>query len=377
MDVDFMVIGGGIAGASAGFHLSSRGTVLVIEMAAHPGTHSTGRSAALYSPYYGNPVVRALTRASRDFLARPPAGFTEHPLLTPRGVLALCPPGAEEQFTATLAEGQTATVPAREIDPVEAAALCPAVRPGWYTRAMLKPDTWDIDVDSLHQGMLRRIRAAGGTVLRDARVDSIRPEGDGWRIHTRDGSHRAPVVVDAAGAWADQVAVAAGAAPVGCVPLRRTACVVDVPADLRPQGWPMVTDVTATFYLKPESGGLLISPMDAQPDPPGDARPDDLDVALGIARVEAATTVPIRRVRHAWAGHRTATADDTPVVGVDPCLDGFVWLAGLSGYGVQTAPALGQLVAAAVGGVPATGELATVAAALSPARFRRPPQPAG
>ncbi|WBB79614.1 FAD-dependent oxidoreductase [Micromonospora sp. WMMD882] len=351
MTIDYMVVGGGIAGASAGHHLARYGRVLLVEMEQVPGHHSTGRSAALFSEYYGGPQVRALTRASREFLLGPPAGFAEHPLLTPRGVLSLCPPGDEAEFEAELRAGAEVDPPAREIDPAGIPDICPIVRPGWARRAMVKPAARDVDVAALHQGYLRGIRDAGGTVARLTRVRSLRRERGRWRADTDAGELTARVVVNAAGAWADQVAVSAGVAPSGLTPLRRTAFLVDAPPGVDPARWPLVGDVAGTFYVKPESGHLLVSPVDATPTPPGDVRPDDLDVALGAARLEAATTVTVRRIRHAWAGLRTAAPDDVPVIGPDPSAPGFLWLAGLSGYGVQTAPAAGALLAALAAGV--------------------------
>lgn len=347
-----MVIGAGIAGASAAYHLARYGRVLLVEMEQVPGHHSTGRSAAVFSEYYGPPAVRTLTRASRSFFLDPPPGFAAHPLLTPRGVLVLCPPGHETGFEAELRAGAEVDPPAREIDPAGIFDLCPVVRPGWACRAMVKPATRDIDVDALHQGYLRGVRAAGGTVARLTRVSSLRRERGRWRARTDAGDLTARVVVNAAGAWADEVAASAGVRPVGLIPLRRTAFLVDTPAGLDPAGWPMVRDVADTFYFKPEAGQLLVSPVDATPTVPGDARPDDLDVALGAARLEEVSTVAVRRIRHAWAGLRTAPPDDVPVIGPAPDAPGFLWLAGLGGYGVQTAPAAGALLAALATGEP-------------------------
>ncbi|MBV1852787.1 NAD(P)/FAD-dependent oxidoreductase [Catellatospora tritici] len=347
---DFLVVGGGIAGAAAGYFLSRHGAVTLVEMETAPGYHATGRSAALFSEYYGNETVRALTAASRPFLTDPPAGFAEHPLLTPRGVVALCPAGAEELFETALARGRSAPVPAYEIGPDEVARHCPVVRPEWFTRALLRPAAADIDVDALHRGFLRGVTAAGGLVLTRARLQELTRDGARWRARTTAGEVRAAVVVNAAGAWADEVAALAGLRPVGLVPRRRTAFLVDGPEGA--SAWPMVCDVTETFYVKPESGALLVSPADATPAVPGDARPEDLDVALGLERLREATTLPARRVRHAWAGLRTSVADDVPVVGPDPAADGFHWLAGLGGYGVQIAPAVGRALAAAVAGGP-------------------------
>lgn len=353
MRSDFLVVGAGMAGASAGYFLAAAGSVTVLEMEAVPGYHSTGRSAALFSEYYGNSVVRALTAASRPYYLAPPPGFTT-PLLTPRGVLALCPHGAEERFEAVLAAGLAAPVPVRELSPDEARDHCPVVRPDWFSRAMLKPAAMDIDVDAVHQGFLRGIRARGGQVIRSARLRSLaraRGRANGrWRADTDAGQISAGYVVNASGAWADQVAGLAGVHPAGLTPLRRTAFIVAPPPAAGTAGWPMVNDVTDTFYFKPESGRLLISPSDATPVAPGDARPDDLDVALAIERVQAATILRIRHVQRAWAGLRTAAPDDTPVIGEAPDAAGFFWVAGLSGYGIQTAPAVGRLAAALVTG---------------------------
>ena len=349
---DFLVVGAGVAGASAGYFLSESGSVTLLEMESAPGYHSTGRSAALFTEYYGNRTVRALTAASRAFFTAPPPGFADGPLVSPRGVVALGPVGAEETFARVLAAGLTAPTPVREIGPADVRRYCPVVRDGWYSRAMLKPAAMDIDVDLLHQGFLRGIRARGGTIVTSARVRRLTRQDGLWRATTDAGEFSAPVVVNAAGAWADEVATAAGVAPVGLVPLRRTALIVDPPENLDVAGWPMVSDVTETFYFKPESGRLLISPVDETPVPPGDARPDDLDVARAVERVQEATTLVIRSVKHAWAGLRTAVPDDTPVIGAAPDADGFVWLAGLSGYGVQSSPATGRLAAAAATGTP-------------------------
>lgn len=365
---DFLVVGAGVAGAAAGYFLSEYGHVTLLEMESAPGYHSTGRSAALFSEYYGNSTVRALTAASRAFLTAPPPGFADGPLLSPRGVLTLCPAGHEDGFAAMLADGLSAPVPVREIDVTEVTRYCPVVRTGRYTRAMVKPGAMDMDVDLLHQGFLRGVRARGGAVVTGARVRDLSRTGGRWRAVTDAGAFAAPVVVNAAGAWADEVAALAGVRPLGLTPLRRTAFLANPPGGADTAGWPMVTDVADTFYVKPESGRLLVSPCDAAPVPPCDARPDDLDVALAVERVEEATTLRIRGVRHAWAGLRTTAPDDTPVVGEAPDAPGFVWLAGLGGYGVQTSPAAGRIAAAAATRTPPPADCADPAA-LSPGRF--------
>lgn len=351
MRSDFLVVGGGIAGASAGYFLAAHGRVTLLEREAVPGYHSTGRSAALFSEYYGNSAVRALTAASRPFYTAPPPGFRQA-LLSPRGVLALCPHGAEERFAGLLADGLTAPTPVRELCPGEAERYCPVVRREWFSRAMLKPAAMDIDVDAVHQGFLRGISERGGSVVCSAGVRALTRRGGTWHAVTDAGEFTAVCVVNAAGAWADEIARLAGVPGIGLTPLRRSAFIVAPPAAADVSGWPMVADVTETFYFKPESGQLLLSPADATPVPPGDARPDDIDVASAIDRVHAATTLKIRHVRHAWAGLRCAVGDDTPVIGQAPGEASFVWLAGLSGYGIQTAPAAGRLAAALATGIP-------------------------
>jgi D-arginine dehydrogenase len=365
VDSDVLVLGAGIAGATAGYFLAAGGArVTVLEMEDAPGRHSTGRSAALFSEYFGSPPVRALTAASRRFLAAPPPGFADAPLLSPRGVVTVALPGEEAEFEAALAAARTAPGGASEISEADARGLCPVLRPGRYARAMHKPAAMDIDVAALHQGFLRRLR-----VVTRAPVRELRRDGDGWIARTPAGDHSAPVLVDAAGAWADELAVLAGAAPVGLIPRRRTACLVDAGPDAA--GWPLLNDVPETFYCKPESGALLVCPSDAEPTAPGDVRARDLDVAVGIDRLEQATTLSVRAVRHAWAGLRTSAPDDVPVLGPDPVLPGFWWLAGVGGYGVQLSPAVGQLLAAAVLGTePDLPELAGLpAGAVSPDRF--------
>jgi D-arginine dehydrogenase len=345
---DFLVLGAGIAGASVGYFLSEFGRVTLLEMEAMPGYHSTGRSAALFSDYYGNAVVRALTAASRSFLLDPPAGFSR-PLMRPRGTLALCRHGAEAQYDAMLTEELSVPVSFRELTSAEVMAYCPIVRSSWFSRAMLKPSAMDIDVNALHQGFLRGLKSRSGNIVRSARVTSL-AERNGWRVVTNAGEFRARSLVNATGAWADQIAELAGVPKIGLTPMRRTAAIVSAPGKLDVSRWPLVTDVEDAFYFKPEAGQLLLSPADATPFVPCDVRPDAVDVALAIDRVQAATTMVIKSVRRTWAGLRSAVPDDTPVVGESPGTAGFFWAAALSGYGIQTAPAIGRLAAALVTG---------------------------
>lgn len=353
---DVLVIGGGVAGAAAAAFLTASGArVTVLEAEDAPDRHSTGRSAALWSEYVGGPAVRALTRASRAFLAEPPPPLGVGPLLAPRGMVAVAGPGEEHLVAAALAAADDAQEPVREIDVDRACALAPLLAPGAATRAVHRPGVLDLDVAALHQGLLGALRRGGGELVCRAAVTALARDGGGWRVRSTAGEHRAGVVVDAAGAWADDVARLAGAAPRGLVARRRTACVVTGPAVTGPAALDAgagaaLTDLAATFYVRPESGAVLVSPMDATPVPAGDVRPDPLDVARGIEAAQRFVAVPLRHVRRAWAGLRTSTREDLPVVGPDPSVEGFFWLAGLGGHGIQTAPAVGALLAAAVSG---------------------------
>jgi D-arginine dehydrogenase len=369
---DFLILGGGIAGASAGFFLAGRGTVTLLETEDTPGYHATGRSAALFTEYYGNACIRALTRASRAFFENPPPGFAEHPLLTPRGVVAVARDDDEAEFEAALERGRAISPLTREIDAAEVARLCPIVRPGSFARALHRPIVMDVDVHAAHSGFLRGLRAHGGRVVTSAPARAIGREDGVWLVETPVGRFAAPILVNAAGAWADEVAAMAGVAAIGLVAMRRTAITFDPPAGLDPSGWPMVTDIGESIYVKPEGGRLLASPCDETPVPPSDVQPDEIDVATAADRVGTLTTVAIRRIVHKWAGLRSFVADRTVVVGEAPDAPGFFWLAGQGGYGVQTAPAVARAAAALATGEPLPDEVACLgitAADLSPARL--------
>ncbi|MCM2576541.1 NAD(P)/FAD-dependent oxidoreductase [Streptomyces meridianus] len=355
---DFLVLGGGIAGAAASHHLAEHGRVTLLEAEPRPGLHSTALSAGLFSEYYGNRAVRTLTTASRPF-------YEEAGLLRPRGVLALAPPGTGSAFEQALRSGAEAPEGVAELEPDEALRLCPIVRPG-FERALLRRGACDVDVAGAHRLLLRR-----GRVVTDARVTALSRNGGGWVAETTAGRFTAPVVVNAAGAWADAIAVLAGVAPQGMVPLRRTAAVVAPPDGHDISGWPMITDIAGTYYARPEAGGLLLSPADAAPMPPGPVHADPADIATALTRFERATTVPAGPVRRSWAGLRTSTPDDTPVIGEAAGAPGFFWLAALGGYGVQSAPAAGLLLAHLVTGTTTPPPLSAVTAALAPDRTAR------
>lgn len=384
MNVDVVVLGGGMAGAACAYFLAEHASVVLLEGEDAFGYHSTGRSAALFSEYFGNRPVRLLTAASRAFFDTPPSGFTTEPLLAPRGVIALADAQdiATGRFDEALASGRDARIAAYEISLDDARAMCPILAPHDYVKAIARPSVRDIDVDALHQGFLRGVRARGGKTIQRQRVNALRREAGAWRVATSSGEqYLAGRVVNAAGAWADELATLAGTTPIGLVPKRRTLALVEAAAGAGhrdvPATWPMVTDIVDSFYFKPESGKLMVSPSDETPTVPCDAQPEEIDVATAVDRLEAVTTWRIGRVAHQWAGLRSVVADETPVLGEAPDAPGFFWAAALGGYGIQTAPAVGRAVAALVTGGQLPRDLCSYGAdtlseaALSPARLSR------
>ena len=370
--VDFIIIGAGMAGASMAASLATRGSVLVLEREEHAGYHTTGRSAALFSELYGNAPVRALTRASRGFLFDPPAGFSALPLVRERAVLYFARP---DQLDAMRQFRRDADIAAATelLSPQQARALVPVFKEGYLGGAVLEHGSADIDVDAMLQGFLRQARC-GGRVAFSHGLQAIRRNDKGWQVDTAHGSFDARVLVNAAGAWADQVANMAGVRPLGLQPLRRTALLIDTPGELDSAAWPAAIDMDEQFYFKPDAGLLLLSPADEHPSPPCDVQPEELDVAIAVDRFEQATGASVRQVKHRWAGLRVFSPDRTPVVGFDAEADNFFWLAGQGGYGIQTAPALARTAAALACREALPLDLAMAGvdpALLSPQRFAR------
>jgi D-arginine dehydrogenase len=346
MAADFLIIGGGMAGAVAGYFLAEHGGVVLLEREETLAYHSTGRSAALYTETYGNAAIRALTVRSGDFFRDPPAGFTATPLLTPRGVLYVARAQEKARFEEALAIGQRFAPSVRALARDEALALCPVLRDDWLAHALLEPDAMDLDVNAIHQGFLKGLRAKGGRVVTGAAAQAIARRDGAWQVETPQGRFAAPNLVNAAGAWADEVAALAGIAPVGLVPKRRTVIIIETePAAQEAAHWPMVGDVGESFYFRPESGRLLVSPADETPVAPCDVQPEEMDMALAASRFEAATRLKVRRIARKWAGLRTFAPDKTLVIGPDATAPGFFWMAGQGGYGIQTAPAAGRALA--------------------------------
>ena len=369
---DVIVVGGGIAGASAGYFLGGTHRVVLLEREDQPGYHTTGRSAALFTEAYGNATIRALTRGARRFFEAPPEGFSETPLLTPRGVVFIGRADQQDTLDRQFKKVSGLVPGVRRITAAETLALCPILRTDYVAGALLEPDCMDIDVAALHQAYLKGMKARGGRMLTGAGVDALLPEAkEGWIARTAQGEFVAPVVVNAAGAWADELAKLAGVRPAGLTPMRRTVVLVDPPDGIDPSSWAMVVDADEEFYFKPDAGRLLVSPADETPSPPCDAQPEELDVALAVDRLETATTLTVRRIGHKWAGLRTFAADKTMIAGFDPGAPGFFWLAGQGGYGIQTSPSMGRIAASLIAGRDLPADLVAQGVAAGPLDIRR------
>ncbi|MEM5542661.1 FAD-dependent oxidoreductase [Sulfitobacter sp. AS92] len=355
---DVVVIGAGIAGASLAAGLAPLMRVILVEMEAQPGYHTTGRSAAVFAPNYGPSGVRALTRASRAFFDAPPEGFAAAPLLTPRQILMIA---RDDQVDAlqTLYEEAAGVSPVELLSAEEMQAQQPLLRTGYASAGMLDTGGQDIDVAGLHQGYLRQFKAAGGVLITKAAVEALTRDSAGWTIETRQGRFVAPVVVNAAGAWAGEVGAMAGAEKIGLVPKRRTAMVVAEPNGFTHRDGPITIDIDEKFYLKPDAGRLLISPADETPCDPCDVQPDEMDVAICADRIMTAFDLDIRRIENKWAGLRSFVADKEPVIGFSKCAPEFFWMAGQGGYGIQSAPAAANLAAALVQGKPIPDHIVT------------------
>ena len=377
MEFDVVIIGAGIAGASAAYFASRTRKVLLLERESQPGYHTTGRSAAVYTENYASDLISSLVRASRPFLRNPPPGFADHPILSPLGRLTIA---NGSQLDVLEKEWKSAV---RRVPSIErngsafAIAKAPILKPESVAGCLWEREASDIDVHGLHQGYLRGLTANGGTLVNSSEVTRIDRRNGKWCVNNAKGeAYSAPVLINAAGAWAEQIGQLAGAAKIGIQPRRRTAALVDVPSEVDAVNLPMVIDVGYQFYFRPNGGKLLVSPADQTPVEPCDVQPEEIDVAIAIDRLESVTTLRIRHVARRWAGLRTFTPDEIPAAGWDKTLPRFYWLAGQGGAGIKTSPALGMLTAALLDGKPEPDALAREgvrAAELSPARFASAP----
>ncbi len=362
---DVVVIGAGIAGATAAAHLAADHRVALLEAEAAAGYHTTGRSASMWFLNYGPADVRALTARSRAFFEQPPPGFAPHGLAHRRGVAFL----ARADQLAELGRMLQTGAGLAELSAAELARMIPALRPGYAAAGAIERDAFDIDVAALHQGFLAQLRARAGVLALRHRAGRIERRGGLWQVATSEGGvFQAPVVVNAAGAWGDEVAALAGAAPIGLIPRRRTGAIID-PAPFAVQDWPLIDDVGHQWYVRPEARTrLMVSPADETPMHAHDVQPDELDVALGIDRMQQALAIEVRRVERSWAGLRSFTPDGSLAFGWDAAAEGFFWCVGQGGYGIQTSPAAGQLVADMISGRD-PGALAAILLRIDPRRF--------
>lgn len=341
---DILVIGAGIAGASLAWALQGQARVIVLEQEDQPGYHATGRSAASFIASYGhdNPALRTLTAASQPWLTTPPHGFAAMPLLTPRGLLTIftqAEGSADDQFAAL----QNNFPNAQRWRAAELRARVPMLRDAYSNGGWFEPDAFDIDVHALHQGYLAGLRQQGGQVLCGQRVLGIEHTGALWQVTTGQQRYQAPIIVNAAGAWADHVGQLAGAAPLGLQPLRRTAVMIDMGKVKGVESWPLIVSREEGFYFIPGTGAIMASPGDEHPAQPADVQPEELDIATAIDCAERALQLNAPTISARWAGLRTFAPDRTPVIGWDPGCEGLLWLCGQGGHGIQTAPACAAL----------------------------------
>jgi D-arginine dehydrogenase len=347
---DAVIIGGGIAGTSVGYFMSDHARVMVLEREPQPGYHSTGRSAALFSETYGSAQVRALTRASRAFFERPPLGFADSTLLSPRGALIMGSREQRGQVEADFEAIRSFTPPLRLLGEAEMRSLVPVLVPEYAHLGIHEPGAADVDVNALHQGFIRGLKQRGSRLECGVEIHAIERNGEEWLLElSMRGAQphvlRVPLLIDAAGAWADEVALRAGVAPLGIEPRRRSAFLFRPPEGIQTAHWPFVTSVSEDFYFKPDAGLLLGSPANADPVAPHDVQAEELDIALAIDRIERVTTLRITQPMRPWAGLRSFVADGGLVGGFEPTSRGFFWVAALGGYGIQTSAAMGEACA--------------------------------
>ncbi len=367
-DFDIVIIGAGIAGASLAAEIGGAASVLIIEREEFPGYHATGRSAAFWTESYGGPQVQPLTRASGQWFSNPPADFAADPILTRRGALTI---GTDEDKTAL--DRFCATFARAGADIFEVDRPCmekhiQRLKPP-YRHGVMEPDCCDIDVAALHQGYLRAAKKAGVWVRTRTALDAARHKDGIWHLRLNDEIVTAGIVVNAAGAWADDVARRANVRPIGITPYRRTVVQLQVEPQADP-GQPLVLDIRGKFYFKPENGRLWLSPHDETPVTAHDVAAEEIDIARAIDRLEKVVDWRVAHVERSWAGLRSFAPDRLPVYGFDPRQSGFFWCAGQGGFGIQTAPAAAKLAKAILLGLPPEPLIAGIDAKIySPMRF--------
>lgn len=369
--IDFVVIGGGIAGASAAAHLSSQGSVVLLEMEQSLAYHTSGRSAAMLVENYGSAGSRPLVRAARPFMENPPDGSSDAPLLSPRSLMWVAPADRLSKLEATAEKGAAHGAVSLLLTPEEAVEQMPLIKPDWVAGGLLETSGADIDVAALHQAYVRIARSNNAEILTDSPVTALDRSGGYWTVKSQDQSLIAGAVINAAGAWGDRVAELGGVEPIGLQPMRRTAFMV--PGKIEYADLPMLVHVDEQWYLRPDGVQLLCSLAEEVPSEPMDVKANMEDVALAIDRINAATDIGIRSVNSQWCGLRTFSPDRDLVIGEDPTAPGFYWLVGQGGIGIQTSPAYGSLIASLATDSelsPALHDAGVDPESTSPARFR-------
>lgn len=358
-EADIIVVGAGIAGASVARELSESASVILLEREAQVGYHSTGRSAAAFIPSYewNNPALRLLTACSYSLFEAPPPDFQCPELLNRRGLLTLLPPGDAALLDEAHQRLQSEIPSLQRLTPEQTRAHIPYLRDEYARGAWFEPDVFDIDVDALHQGYLRDFRRQGGQLRTDAGVTGVRRYPGRWEVTSDAGTFTAPLLVNAAGAWADGLAAMAGVKTVGLEPRRRTAILVSPPEGSDVASWPLAICADGSFYFKPDANMLLVSPADENLSQACDARPEELDIAYAAHFAEKALEMEVKQVAHSWAGLRNFVADRSPVIGAATDDPDFFWLAAQGGHGIQIAPAAARLAAALVRGDPVPEDL--------------------
>ena len=356
--IDFLVIGGGIAGLSTAARLAPFGRTLVLEAEGALAYHATGRSAAMFEQNYGQASTIALNRASAAFHRSFQGG-----VLSDRGLMLVASRAENEAFVQDLL-----TMDLAEISAEEARLLIPVLDPDVLHRAAYHADAFDIDTHKLTEGFAREIRAHNGQIVTNARIQRAKHGPAGWQVLAGDVPYQAKLLINAAGAWADEVAATAGVARIGLQPYRRSMARIAAPAGHDVSGWPMVFGAAESWYAKPDAGALLVSPAEEDPVQPFDAWADDMVLAEGLARYEAMVTTPVERLLANWAGLRSFAPDRNLVIGFDPAQPAFFWVAGQGGYGIQSSPAASQFAADLILGRQSELDGPT-RAQLDPARF--------
>jgi len=341
---DFLIVGGGIAGCSAAYFLSADHDVIILEKEDVPGYHTTGRSAAFFAETYGNETVQKITRACREFFENPPKNFTDKPLITDRGAVFFARSDQQQTCDEQYSYKKQISPEIRSLSSEEVLQDIPVLKEEYPAAGFAEQSCQDIDVSALHEGYIKGFKKQGGQLFTNQQVIEIERLETGWRVLTKGDEYYCRVLINAAGAWADELATLAGITPLSLEPRRRTVMTFDQADQHIPVQMPLSLDVDDEFYFKPESGGLLLSPCDETLMPPCDVQPDEIDIATAVDKFQKASNINVKRIRRKWAGLRTFASDRSPIIGFDDQDPGFFWCAGQGGFGIQTSPVLGMLV---------------------------------